>query len=428
MTNFSRQIKRIQLSVLSIEEGIDNINVSIQAYNSGAQLLGIGSNISTIPTRAQVINYLAQETGLDSAGEPKKLVDAKKILTDSLQKIIKQIESFRNRIDPINNKYNEILVYIDIGKELIGEFQKLANVFNILIKGLYLALTPLTSLLANEAIGQKIGEIINKIKAWVVKTFEKIDTWIKWVSDFIDKVILSISSAIQSVYKFIASLINKLRKLIAFINSISLALLKALLGIIPKDKNQVLLEYANEIDNDPDPTPDDDPSSNGNEEETTETVANNDGRGDLPPDYYRGIDFNQITQLKFILEKQRNKNNQSDIEYRREFINNLPIRDVLEELNNIAEQVNNNISSLREEDSEYLSLLEEYGLEIPTQQTIEKVYSIDDQIRSLERVESELRRRTLQNVSNNNIQGNAEYEEYGKNRDNADVTYTRKNL
>jgi hypothetical protein len=433
MTTLSRHIKRIQLSILTVEKSIADINVSIQAYNSGAQLLGVGSNISTVPTRAQVINYLARETGLDNAEDPEALVAAKKVLTDALDKTIKQIESFGDKIKPIEDRYNEALTYIDIGKKLIGFFQILANLFRILIQGLYLALAPLVSLLASEIIGQKIGEIINKIKAWVMKTFNKIDTWVKWVSDFVDKVMRSIGSAIQSVFTFIRSLIRKLRKIKDFINSIGLALLKALLGIIPKDKNQILQEYADEVDNNPDPdvdgTPDDDSSlPNGDTEDITEIISNNDGRGDLPPDYYSGINLNQITQLKFILEKQQNKNNQSDIEYRRNFINNLPIGDVLEEINNAAEQINNNISSLREEDSEYLSLLEAYGIEIPTQQSMEKVYSIDEQINSLEKAEAELRRRTLQNLSDNNIQGNAEYEEYGKNKNNANVTYTRKSL
>ena len=217
MTTLSRHIKRIQLSILTVEKSIADINVSIQAYNSGAQLLGVGSNISTVPTRAQVINYLARETGLDNAEDPEALVAAKKVLTDALDKTIKQIESFGDKIKPIEDRYNEALTYIDIGKKLIGFFQILANLFRILIQGLYLALTPLVSLLASEIIGQKIGEIINKIKAWVMKTFNKIDTWVKWVSDFVDKVMRSIGSAIQSVFTFIRSLIRKLRKIKDFI-------------------------------------------------------------------------------------------------------------------------------------------------------------------------------------------------------------------
>jgi hypothetical protein len=75
-----------------------------------------------------------------------------------------------------------------------------------------------------------------------------------------------------------------------------------------------------------------------------------------------------------------------------------------------------------------LSLLEEYGLVLSPRQIVEKVYSIDNQITSLEAAEAELRRREIQRLSNNNIRSDAEYEEYGKNRNNADVTYTRKSL
>jgi hypothetical protein len=427
-TQLSRQIKRIQLSILIIEQGINDINVSIQAFNSGTQLLGIGANVSSIPTRAQIINYYAQELGVTDLENPKQFVEFKEKLIVPLEFSIRQIEFFKNKIDPIQERLNDILVYIDFGRQYITLYQTLANLFRILIQGLYLALTPLTSLLANEAVGQKIGEIIFKVKAWVNTAFERIDTWIKWVSDFVDKTMLEITQAIISVFNFINALIIKIRELIAFIDSLSIDLLKSLLGIIPKDKNNILEEYANEVDNDPDPEPDDELPQNGNEEDITETVSNNDGRGDLPPDYYRGINFNQITNLKFILEKQRNKNNQSDTEYRRNFIDNLPIRDIIEELYNSSEQINNRINSLREEDSEYLSLLEEYGLVLSPRQIVEKVYSIDNQITSLEAAEAELRRREIQRLSNNNIRSDAEYEEYGKNRNNADVTYTRKSL
>jgi hypothetical protein len=427
-TQLSRQIKRIQLSILTIEQGINNINISIQAFNSGTQLLGIGTNISSIPTRAQIINYYAQELGITDLEDPQLFLEFKENLTNSLEFTIRKIESFKNLIDPVQERLNEILVYIDFGRQYIALYQILANLFRILIQGLYLALAPLTSLLANEAAGQKIGEIILKVKAWVEKVFERIDTWIKWVSNFIDRTMLEITRAIDSVYKFVDALIIKIRKLIDFINSLSIDLLKSLLGIIPKDKNQILEEYADEVDNDPDPEPDDDPPQNGDEEDITETISNNDGRGDLPPDYYEGINFNQITNLKFILEKQRNRNNQSDIEYRRDFIDSLPIRDIIEELYNASEQINNGINSLREEDSEYLSLLEEYGLVLSPTRTVEKVYSIDDQITSLEAAEAELRRREIQRLSNDNIRSDAEYEEYGRNRDNANVTYIRKNL
>lgn len=419
-TMLLRHIKRIQLSVLTIESSIDNINVSIQAYNTATQLVGVNSSIKSIPTRAQILSRFS------NIKDPKELDIVKREITTQLNVLIRKIQNTAAILEPAEKKLDDIIVYIEIGRKYITLFRTLASLLNILIKGLRLALVPLTSLLANEAVGEKVGNIILKIEAYVSKVFNTIDTWIRWVENFVDNTLKIILESIQKIYSFVASIVNRIRSIIAFINSLSIELLKALLGISPREKIQVLSEYADIIDNTPELEDEDEdkPTNNGDTEDIEEIITTNDGGGELPSDYYENISLSQITRLKFILEKQRTKNRQKT----GEFLQTIPTTEILNQLYNIRQQIKNGIISLSQEDIEYISLLKEYGILIDLEPRLEKTYSLDKQISSLEEAEAELRRREIQRLTNENIRIDGEYEEYGKNRNNANITYRRKNL
>jgi hypothetical protein len=419
-----RHIKRIQVSVLDIESSLYSINTSIQAFNQASQLVGLDSNIKTIPTRAQILNRFS------NVKDPELLIITKRIVITQLNKLVNTINGFKNWIDPAQKRLDEIIVYIEIGKQYISLFRTLANLLNILIKGLRLALVPLIGLvpLPIGSITERIIKIITKIEDFVEKIFGTIDTWLKWIEEFVDKTLTTIADIISDIYSFINSLINRIKAIIAFINSLSVDLLKALLGIIPKDKNQILSEYADIIDNNPDPEIEDQPTTNGNIEDIEEVISTNDGGGGLPPDYYSDITLQQITRLKFILEKQRNKDEQKTNDYKKKFIEDPIVTDIINQLYLIRQQIENDVSLLSQEDIEYLSLLKEYGIDIELEPALEETYSLDKQISSLEEAEAELRRRAVQQLTNENIRTDAEYEEYGKNRDNAVITYRRKTL
>lgn len=404
-----RNARTIRLRALEIERDIYTIQNQINAF--GGTSVKIGKKEITfpslnIPTRQQILTNFYNETLNAPESDPTWLVNTrekiKKPLDFTITKINDILSFIRESIDqPLNDVYN----YVDIGNKIISKVETILKLFNILVKLVKQVIYALPTIpfIPQLGIVRKAGEIIDKVIGYIEKGYEKIRTWAKWVKDFSQKTLdnlIKISSNIKQTLVNISLYILNIK---AFIDSISLDMLKSILGISPVRPLNVLNRYTSVLNDENDIDEDDeDTTNNGDKEDTDEKIGNDGDKSKTDPDYYKNVTEEQFTRLNFIVDNYNQSLNQKFQDYLDALLRGeISLSELISIVGNIDNTLAKLLASLNFPEEEFVSLLEEYNIspEETTQQEEQEQVSL--------------------------ISG-AEYERYGYNRKGATVSYERK--
>jgi hypothetical protein len=348
-----------------------------------------------IPTYQQILTDLYKKYNLPDQ-DPQWLINEKKLWTKLIDETIKIIEGLGNTINIIDTTVTEINIFIEYCYNIIEKLEKLFRLLNALIKGLQIALGPFTSFLANAPAEFKIGEAINFIKGSIKTGLSTTKTCRKWLIDFIEDFLIKTTKILESMRRTQLSIIIFLNNLKAFIDAISIDMLKALLGITNTPPRTVLDNYASTIDT---PEPVITPTSTGDPEDIKKRIGDIVDPENPPPRFVAELTNQELTRLKFILDEQDKIKKENTKDYLESFIETTSLEQLNLTLAEIRRLISLNLLVLTREDEEYLKLLEQYNLTpTPEEQPI---------------VQIPLRP--------------GEFERYGLNRDNAVVSYERRN-
>jgi hypothetical protein len=385
-----RNIKTIKLKVLAIERDLTRISAQYNNINktvtSSSKRVGLNIKLPPIPpfpTRQDILRRL----GVNDIQEPVIFEEIRTKITEELQNVINFIRKANDPLESVERALLQINVYIDIGKKIIETLKKLINAFVALLRGLKLALVPLSGLASVGKIIQKISEIIGKVKAWVEKNKEIINTFEKWIERLIKNTLGRFTTIISRLREILLLLINKIEALIAFINSLTLDLLKSLLGISPLNRIQVIEKYVGEAEEDED---DDD----GTGEDDDDGDGGDGGDGGDPPlpgggttngntntTIFRKLNRQDTsglsdilkTRLNFIINSQRQRDIQEANDYLRSLTEEgLSLEQIAEILNRLNTLTREKIANLNRPNQELIDLLEQYNKKFPKPVFVEK--------------------------------------------------------
>jgi DNA-binding transcriptional MerR regulator len=359
-----RNIKTIKLKTLAIERDLTDLsrqynNIS-RSVNSSSKRVDTNVDLPTIPSPPSRQVILRRFSEIQ---EPEIFEEIRTSTTEELQRIINIINRADGPLSQVERAILQINVYIDIGKKILETLKKLINAFVALLRGLKLALVPLSGLAAVGKIIQKISEIIGKVKAWVEKNKEIIKTFEKWVDRLIKNTLGRFTSLISDLRVLQRSIILKIQDLINFVNSLTLDFLKSLLGISPLSRIQIIEKYAEideqltseETDNDNDDGDDDDDATNGDIDGITKTIFRN-------PNIRDTIDLSDIlrTRLNFIINSQRQRDIQEANDYLRSLTEEgFSLEQISEILNRLNTLTREEIANLNRPNQELIDLIEQ---------------------------------------------------------------------
>jgi hypothetical protein len=401
-TKLQRTLQTARINVLNIERDIFSAQRAFNAWagevNDLSGQLGINLEIPSlnIPTREQIITELYNEIGLPNS-DSQTLIDWRRRRKADFDDLISRVQSVENWINTKFRKpLNAALVYIEIGLRYIKLFEILLRLLNLLLKGLKIALIPLQGFLASASIARKISEKLDKITGSINKGYEEVKTFRENIEKIIEKVDNIVNTFIQKLINTLRIVIGILNETKAFIDAISIDLLKSLLGIINIPHRNVLDNYASTID-----TPDIivPPATNGDSGDINKRIGDIVDPTNPPPRYIAELTNEQLTRLQFILNEQDKIKKDETKNYLESLTGDISLEQLNLTLAEIRRLLSLNLLVLTREDEEYLRLLEQYNLTpTPEEQPI---------------VQVPLRP--------------GEFERYGLNRDNAVVSYERRN-
>jgi hypothetical protein len=407
ITKLIRLIRVSRIKILEIEKSAYDAQRAFNGWagevNALSSELGIdlekyGIPSLNLPTREQLMVELYERLRLPNS-DPQELIDWRE---DTKRKINKNIEKVNNVNNWIDRKYRrpltDVIGYIRIGLEFIRLAEVALRLLNLLLKGLRVAIS-LIAAVPFVPFGGFLNKLTNgiaKIEGWVKQGYEAIKTFREIIERLIEKTVTFIEKIVQKFVDILTFVIKTLNDLKAFIDFITIDTLKALLGISNVSHLTVLNNYASTLDTPETPLP---PASNGSTEDVNRRIGEIVDPTNPPPRYIAELTNEQLTRLQFILDEQDKIKKEDTKNYLESLSQGVSLEQLELTLDEIRRLLSLNLLVLTREDEEYLRLLEQYNLTpTPEEQPI---------------VQLPLRP--------------GEFERYGVNRDNAVVSYERRN-
>lgn len=409
LTKLTRLIRITRKKLLEIEKSTYDAQRTfngwageVTALSSELNRAGSGVTIEipslNLPTREQLITELYNEVGLPNS-DSQKLIDWRRRRKGDIDIIIGKVNSVNSWVDrKFRRPLTDVIGYIRIGSEYIRLTEIFLRLLNLLLKGLRVASSLIAAIPFNPIGGLllRFAKGIAKLEGWIQQGYEAIKTFREVVERYIEKAINFIENIIQKFTNILTSVIQRLNELKAFIDAISIDTLKALLGITGNSSRFVLDNYASTLDTPETPVT---PTSNGNTDDINRRIGDIVDTENPQPRFIAELTNQELTKLTFILSKQNELKKESRQNYLDSLTGGVSLEQLELTLDEIRRLLSLNLLVLTREDEEYLRLLEQYNLTpTPAEQPIPQV---------------PLRP--------------GEFERYGLNRDNAVITYERRN-
>jgi len=407
ITKLLRLIRVSRIKILKIEKNAYDAQRAFNGWAGEVNALSSELNIIdkdkgipslNLPTREQLMIELYERLKLPNS-DSQELIDWKRKTKRDLDGYIEQVNSVNSWIDiELRKPITDVIGYIRIGLEYIRLAEIALRLLNLLLKGLRVALS-LIAAIPFAPIGNLLRPLINgiaKIEGWIKQGYEAIKTFREVIERLIEKTVTFIEKIVQKFVNILTFVIKTLNDLKAFIDLITIDTLKALLGISNVSHLTVLNNYASTLDTPETPLP---PASNGSTEDVNRRIGEIVDPTNPPPRYIAELTNEQLTRLQFILDEQDKIKKEDTKNYLESLSQGVSLEQLELTLDEIRRLLSLNLLVLTREDEEYLRLLEQYNLTpTPEEQPI---------------VQLPLRP--------------GEFERYGVNRDNAVVSYERRN-
>jgi hypothetical protein len=404
ITKLIRLIRVSRIKILEIEKSAYDAQRAFNGWagevNDLSGQLGIDLEINSLnlPTREQLMVELYERLNLPNS-DSQELVNWRRRRKADLDAAIGKVNSVNSWIDrKYRRPLTDVVGYIRIGLEFIRLAEIALRLLNLLLKGLRVALS-LIAAIPFAPIGNLLRPLINgiaKIEGWIKQGYEAIKTFREVIERLIEKTVTFIEKIVQKFVNILTFVIKTLNDLKAFIDLITIDTLKALLGISNVSHLTVLNNYASTLDTPETPLP---PASNGSTEDVNRRIGEIVDPTNPPPRYIAELTNEQLTRLQFILDEQDKIKKEDTKNYLESLSQGVSLEQLELTLDEIRRLLSLNLLVLTREDEEYLRLLEQYNLTpTPEEQPI---------------VQLPLRP--------------GEFERYGVNRDNAVVSYERRN-
>jgi hypothetical protein len=404
ITKLIRLIRVSRIKILEIEKSAYDAQRAFNGWagevNDLSGQLGIDLEINSLnlPTREQLMVELYERLNLPNS-DSQELVNWRRRRKADLDAAIGKVNNVNSWIDrKYRRPLTDVVGYIRIGLEFIRLAEIALRLLNLLLKGLRVALS-LIAAIPFAPIGNLLRPLINgiaKIEGWIKQGYEAIKTFREVIERLIEKTVTFIEKIVQKFVNILTFVIKTLNDLKAFIDLITIDTLKALLGISNVSHLTVLNNYASTLDTPETPLP---PASNGSTEDVNRRIGEIVDPTNPPPRYIAELTNEQLTRLQFILDEQDKIKKEDTKNYLESLSQGVSLEQLELTLDEIRRLLSLNLLVLTREDEEYLRLLEQYNLTpTPEEQPI---------------VQLPLRP--------------GEFERYGVNRDNAVVSYERRN-